>query len=110
MKKSRRHFIQQTALAGAGLLAGNAGFSAQSYRRIIGSNDRVRGRGRFLRPAQKFPYPLFHEPLQRAELRCGGRIRYLEQKKGGRRSHLERKRWDTILWPAATTKNYTAKN
>ncbi|AXY73664.1 gfo/Idh/MocA family oxidoreductase [Paraflavitalea soli] len=42
MKRSRRHFIQQTALAGAGLLAANAGFSAQSYRRIIGSNDRVR--------------------------------------------------------------------
>lgn len=42
MKRSRRHFIQQTALAGAGLLTANAGFSAQSYRRIIGSNDRVR--------------------------------------------------------------------
>jgi predicted dehydrogenase len=42
MKKSRRHFIKQTALAGAGVLAANAGFSAQSYRRIIGSNDRVR--------------------------------------------------------------------
>lgn len=42
MKKSRRHFIKQTAFAGAGLLAANAGFSAESYRRIIGSNDRVR--------------------------------------------------------------------
>ncbi|RYY14773.1 MAG: Gfo/Idh/MocA family oxidoreductase, partial [Chitinophagaceae bacterium] len=34
--------IKQSALAGAGLLADNAGFSAQSYRRIIGANDRVR--------------------------------------------------------------------
>lgn len=42
MEKSRRHFIKQTAFAGAGILAANAGFSAQSYRRIIGSNDRVR--------------------------------------------------------------------
>src|SRR6201991_1721447 len=42
MKKSRRHFIKQTAFAGAGVLAANAAFSAASYRRIIGSNDRVR--------------------------------------------------------------------
>jgi predicted dehydrogenase len=42
MKNSRRFFIKQSALAGAGILAANAGFSAQSYRRIIGSNDRVR--------------------------------------------------------------------
>ncbi|HTE27150.1 Gfo/Idh/MocA family protein [Flavitalea sp.] len=42
MKNSRRFFIRQSALAGAGVLAANAGFSAQSYRRIIGANDRVR--------------------------------------------------------------------
>src|ERR1700754_3566962 len=42
MKKSRRHFIKQTAFAGAGVLAANAAFSASSYRRILGSNDRVR--------------------------------------------------------------------
>src|ERR1051325_1401815 len=42
MKNSRRRFIQQTTMAGAGLLAAKAGFSAQSYRRILGSNDRVR--------------------------------------------------------------------
>jgi predicted dehydrogenase len=42
MKNSRRFFIKQSALAGAGVLAANAGFSAQSYRRIIGANDRVR--------------------------------------------------------------------
>jgi predicted dehydrogenase len=42
MKKSRRHFIKQTAMAGAGLAIYNAGFSAQSYRRILGANDRVR--------------------------------------------------------------------
>ncbi|MET0243740.1 MAG: Gfo/Idh/MocA family oxidoreductase [Flavitalea sp.] len=42
MKNSRRTFIKQTALAGAGVLAAKAGFSAQSYNRIIGANDRVR--------------------------------------------------------------------
>ncbi|MFT3844585.1 MAG: Gfo/Idh/MocA family oxidoreductase [Lacibacter sp.] len=42
MKKSRREFIQQSALAGAGLLLANNSWSAASYRRIIGSNDRVR--------------------------------------------------------------------
>src|SRR5436189_1225182 len=42
MKKSRRHFIKNSALAGAGLLAFNQGWSAQSYRRILGANERVR--------------------------------------------------------------------
>ena len=42
MKNSRRSFIKQAALAGAGVAVAKAGFSAQSYRRIIGSNDRVR--------------------------------------------------------------------
>lgn len=42
MKKSRRQFIQQSALAGAGLFLANKGFTASSYNRIIGANDRVR--------------------------------------------------------------------
>ncbi|OOQ60027.1 Gfo/Idh/MocA family protein [Mucilaginibacter pedocola] len=47
MDNSRRKFIGQAALAGAGtLLANNAlgavSFSAKSYNRIIGANDRVR--------------------------------------------------------------------
>lgn len=42
MKKSRRLFIKQSALAGAGVLVANSGFTAQSYRKIIGANDRVR--------------------------------------------------------------------
>ena len=42
MKKSRRHFIKNSALAGVGLLAFNKGWSAQSYRRILGANERVR--------------------------------------------------------------------
>lgn len=42
MKDSRRTFIKQTALVGAGILASRAGWSAKSYSRIIGSNDRVR--------------------------------------------------------------------
>ena len=42
MKNSRRLFIKQTAMAGAGILVAKAGWSAKSYRRIIGANDRVR--------------------------------------------------------------------
>jgi predicted dehydrogenase len=42
MKNSRRTFIKRTALASSGLLIAKAGFTASSYRRIIGSNDRVR--------------------------------------------------------------------
>src|SRR3954451_9657880 len=42
MKNSRRLFIKQTAMAGAGVVVTKAGFSASSYRRIIGANDRVR--------------------------------------------------------------------
>ena len=42
MKNSRRHFLRQTAMAGAGVLVAKAGWSAQSYKRIIGANDRVR--------------------------------------------------------------------
>lgn len=42
MKNSRRLFIKNTALAGAGIITARAGFSAKSYNRIIGANDRVR--------------------------------------------------------------------
>lgn len=42
MKKSRRSFIKQTSIAGAGLLLFKNTFSAKSYNRILGSNDRVR--------------------------------------------------------------------
>lgn len=42
MKNSRRQFIRQAAMAGAGVFVAKAGWSAQSYRRIIGANDRVR--------------------------------------------------------------------
>ncbi len=42
MKNSRRAFIKQTTMAGAGIMASNLGWTAQSYNRIIGSNDRVR--------------------------------------------------------------------
>ncbi|UBM57671.1 Gfo/Idh/MocA family oxidoreductase [Marinilongibacter aquaticus] len=38
----RREFIKKTALATAGLAVGTKAFSASSYNRIIGSNDRVR--------------------------------------------------------------------
>jgi predicted dehydrogenase len=42
MKKSRRVFIKQSSLAGAAIMASKLGWTAQSYNRIIGSNDRVR--------------------------------------------------------------------
>ena len=42
MKNSRRLFIRQSAMAGAGVLVAKAGWSAKSYKRIIGANDRVR--------------------------------------------------------------------
>ena len=42
MKNSRRYFIKQSALAGAGVFAAQAGFSAKSYNRIIGANDHIR--------------------------------------------------------------------
>ncbi|MEO6329238.1 MAG: Gfo/Idh/MocA family oxidoreductase [Ginsengibacter sp.] len=42
MNNSRRHFIKKTTLAGAGVMAAKVGWTAQSYNRIIGSNDRVR--------------------------------------------------------------------
>ncbi|MES1222403.1 MAG: Gfo/Idh/MocA family oxidoreductase [Bacteroidota bacterium] len=42
MKNSRRRFLEQTALAGAGIMVSKMGWTAQSYNRIIGANDRVR--------------------------------------------------------------------
>ena len=40
---TRRKFLKQSALAGAGVLASRSfAWSAQSYRRILGANDRVR--------------------------------------------------------------------
>src|SRR4051794_3243928 len=42
MKNSRRLFIKQSTLAGAGVLVAKAGWSAKSYNRIIGANDKVR--------------------------------------------------------------------
>lgn len=42
MKKSRRSFIRKTALGSAGILLGHTVFSATSYSRIIGANDRIR--------------------------------------------------------------------
>lgn len=42
MKKNRRIFIKQTAMAGAGIMLSKVAFTASSYNKIIGSNDRVR--------------------------------------------------------------------
>ncbi len=40
--KTRREFIRQSAMAAAGTYLGTIGFSAKSYGRILGANDRVR--------------------------------------------------------------------
>lgn len=42
MEESRRDFIKKAAIAGGGMLVSNVAWSAQSYKRIIGANDRVR--------------------------------------------------------------------
>ena len=42
MGTSRRKFIKQSVIASAGVYLGTMGFSAKSYGRIIGANDRVR--------------------------------------------------------------------
>lgn len=42
LENSRRKFIQQAAMVGAGVLVSKVAWSAQSYNRIIGANDRVR--------------------------------------------------------------------
>lgn len=41
-QNSRRSFLKQAALASAGVFVTKAGWSAQSYKRIIGANERVR--------------------------------------------------------------------
>ena len=42
MEKSRRTFIRQASIAGAGVMLAKTGLSAKSYKRVIGANDRVR--------------------------------------------------------------------
>jgi len=42
MSQSRREFIKKTAITGAGVYFGASAFSANSYNKIIGANDRVR--------------------------------------------------------------------
>lgn len=39
---SRRKFVKQTALAGAGIMLSKLAWPAQSYNRIMGANDRIR--------------------------------------------------------------------
>ncbi|RED47829.1 Gfo/Idh/MocA family protein [Seonamhaeicola aphaedonensis] len=41
MSTSRRNFIKKTAAGTAGIIAGGLSMSAQSYRKIIGANDRI---------------------------------------------------------------------
>ncbi|MFT3681219.1 MAG: Gfo/Idh/MocA family oxidoreductase [Ferruginibacter sp.] len=39
---SRRKFVKQAAIAGAGIMFSKTGWSAQSYSRIMGANERIR--------------------------------------------------------------------
>jgi hypothetical protein len=56
MSNSRRDFIKKAAFATAGAYVGASGFSAQSYGRILGANDRVRvGVIGFSRSLQRLP-------------------------------------------------------
>src|SRR4051812_8776965 len=41
MENSRRDFIKKTIMTSAATYVGSIGFSATSYRRILGANDRV---------------------------------------------------------------------
>ena len=40
-KSSRRSFVKKTALGTAALTLGGVGFSAKSYKNIIGANERL---------------------------------------------------------------------
>ena len=42
MSQSRREFLKKSAITGTGIFLGASAFSARSYNRIIGANDRVR--------------------------------------------------------------------
>ncbi|MFD2144485.1 Gfo/Idh/MocA family protein [Mucilaginibacter antarcticus] len=42
MEESRRKFIKQASIAGAGIMLSKTTFGAKSYNRIMGANDRVR--------------------------------------------------------------------
>ncbi|PJJ79699.1 Gfo/Idh/MocA family protein [Mucilaginibacter auburnensis] len=42
MEESRRKFLKQASIAAGGMLVSNTAWSAASYKRIIGANDRVR--------------------------------------------------------------------
>ena len=42
MDKTRRNFIQKTALASGGVILGANSLSAKSYRKVLGANDRIR--------------------------------------------------------------------
>ena len=42
MSQSRREFLKKSAITGTGIFLGASAFSASSYNRIIGANDRVR--------------------------------------------------------------------
>ncbi|MBD0777391.1 Gfo/Idh/MocA family oxidoreductase [Maribacter sp. ANRC-HE7] len=71
MKKDRRNFIKKSALATGGIVLGANAMSASSYRKIIGSNDRVRvGISGFSNRAKGALIPAFngHSKIQNFEI------------------------------------------
>jgi hypothetical protein len=70
MTATRRDFIKKTGKAAAGVYLGTLGFSAKSYARILGANDRVQvGVVGLFRPLPRLAAAFVSEPQQRAELR-----------------------------------------
>ena len=110
MKKSRRHFIKQTALAGAGIVASNIGWTAQSYNRIIGANDRVRvGVVGFSDRHRSSHIPCFMNHYK--ELNFDVVPYPISGKKAGKKALLSgKKKWGMILLPAGIMKNCMIKN
>ena len=71
MEKNRRNFIKKTALASGGIVLGANAMSASSYRKILGSNDRVRvGISGFSNRAKGALIPAFngHSKVQNFEI------------------------------------------
>ena len=72
--ENRREFIKKSALAGLGM-----SFSAGSYARILGANDRVRvGIIGFSDRFRQSLAPAFTEHAKGTEFRLRGRVRHLE--------------------------------
>ncbi|MEJ0083977.1 MAG: hypothetical protein WDM78_24225 [Puia sp.] len=92
MKNSRRDFIRKSSLTASAVLLARAGFSASSYNRIIGANDRVRvAVVGFSDRHRSTHMPCFMNQLQGIKFRHRCRFRYMEPAKRGRCGPMETK-------------------